>query len=196
MTISNNLSKPLSKAISVLLRFTVLTAVALALPGCLITSPYWNQVFDSHTDKVSMQAWVNDKTLTVKFQCAQAYHGGLYPFGGTPTWHLVQNVAVSDTPIYDPAGAAVYTAGIYKALPSQCWRQDPSNNVWYAAVRASHPTSNGPEFYHTVDKNGLECVGRENGKAGSWYRWFTAGCYKTYLNSDEHVPYVIIRANS
>ncbi len=186
----------LSSNLCSIARPAILAASVLALPGCLLSSPYWNQAFASHTDKIPLQAWVSDKSLTVKFQCAQAGHGGLHPFGGTPTWHLVANVAVADTPIYDPAGAAVYTAGLNKALPSQCWRQDPANGIWYAAVRASNPTSDGPSFYHTLDKAGLECAGRENGKAASWYGWYTKVCYKTYSNSSAHVPYVIIRADS
>lgn len=185
-----------SSVIYFVLRTTILIATALVLPGCLLSSPYWNQAFDSHTAKIPLQAWVSDKTLTVKFQCAQASHGGLYPFGSPPSWHLIANVAVADTPIYDPAGAAVYTAGLHTALPAQCWRQDPANGVWYAAVRASHPTSDGPDFYRTVDKAGLECAGRENGKAASWYGWYTQGCYKKYSNSNAHIPYAIIRASS
>lgn len=185
-----------SASLRLVCRSSVIAAATLSLSGCFLSSPYWNQAFDSHTDKIPMQAWATDKNFTVKFQCAQAGHGGLYPFGGTPTWHLVANVAVADTAIFDPSGAMVYTAGLSKTLPSACWRQDPANGIWYAAVRASHPTSDGPYFYYTVDKAGLECAGRENGKAASWYGWYAQTCYKTYSNSSTHVPYVIIRADS
>ncbi len=176
------------------LRRTLAAATCVPLlSGCLLTSPYWNQVFDNHTDSVPMQAWTTIQGGTVKFECAQAGHGGLYPFGA-PVWQTVANVSAANSPSYDPSGAAVYSAGISQPLPAACWRQDPANSQWYAAVRASHQNNGNTTTYYTLDKVGLACMGEENGKAESWFGWLSAGCYLTYSNSSTPLPYVIIRA--
>lgn len=175
------------------LRTIIATTSVSLLSGCLLTSPYWNQVFDSHTDSIPMQAWTTIQGGTVKFECAQAGHGGLYPFG-SPVWHTVANVSASNSPSYDPSGTAVYSAGLSQPLPATCWRQDPANSQWYSAVRASHQNSGNTTFYYTLDKAGLECMGEENGKAESWFGWLGAGCYLTYSNSNTYLPYVIIRS--
>ena len=162
-----------------------------SLSGCLLTSPYWNQVFDSHTDSVPMQAWTTDSGSTITFQCAQASHGGLYPYWG-PTWHHVANVNPALPGSVDSFGTRIYSAARNHPLPNNCWRQDPANGVWYAAVRA---LQDGDE-YNTFDISGLECLGRENGAAASWLGWLGDGCTKTYSNSNNNIPYVIFRANS
>lgn len=78
-------------------------------------------------------------------------------------------------------------------LPANCWRHDPANNIWYSALRATRVDSPNDKF-QTVDILGLECVGRENGKAASWVKWLSKGCAKTYANPTTLIRYVIFRA--
>lgn len=177
------------------LRAAIVMVLPVGLSGCLLTSPFWNQELDSHTDPVPMQAFTVG-TSTVKFECAQAAHFGLYPSAGSASWVTVANVVPTSAVSYDPNSGEIHSAGIKQSLPNTCWRQDPANNIWYAAVRASHTTSSGTSNYYTFTLTGLECLGRENGKAASWYGWFSKNCAATYSGSSTTIPYVIIRAPS
>ncbi len=163
----------------------------LSLSGCLLTSPYWNQEFSSHTNQIPLQAWTTSSTQAVTFECSPAYHGGLYPYWG-PTWSAVTTVSPDLPGALDNAGSRIYSVSYKAVLPGSCWRQDPGNGIWYAAIRA---VQNGNE-YNTFDITGLECLGRENGKAASWFGWIGDGCTKTYSNSNNNIPYVIFRAQS
>lgn len=179
------------KLFSRALKVTVAAGVLFGLSGCLLTTPYWNQVFNSHNDQIPIQAWTTNSSDAVTFECSQAFHGGLYPYWG-PTWHHVATVNPDLPGSLDTYGARVYSASWKAQLPSQCWRQDPGNGIWYAAVRA---LQDGDE-YSTFDLSGLECLGRENGAAGSWVGWIGDGCTKTYSNSNNDIPFVIFRADS
>lgn len=163
------------------------------LSGCLLTSPFWNQEFASHTGAIPMQAFSTSTANPVKFECAQAAHFGLYPSPDTASWMTVANVAPNTNGSYDPQGNRIYSAGIKTALPASCWRQDPANSIWYAAIRATQlTTSGGTTQYQTFFKSGLECLGREIGKATSWVGWINKNCVATYSGSTTSIPYVIV----
>lgn len=168
----------------------------IALSGCLLTSPYWNQAFDDHTAPVPLQAWTGDKTKPVKFECAQAYHGGLYPLPSQVNWVQVADVNPQQQPLLDSKGAKIFGASKLTALPAACWRLDGGNGLYYSAVRATQGTGSSKVAYKTFSKPGLECLGRENGKAASWFGWTNKGCTKTYSDSSTEIPYVIFRATS
>jgi len=176
-----------------------LVGVAIAitsLNGCLMTSPYWNQEVSSRTAKVPLQAFTTKKDYTVKYECAQAYHGGLYPTSGSATWVLIDTVNPLQQSLKDSYGAKVYGAGIKRVLPASCWRQDPANSVWYSSVRATQVTNTGTVSYQNFNKSGLECLGTEVGKATSWFGWLNKGCISTYSGSTTAIPYVIFRSAS
>lgn len=163
------------------------------LSGCLISTPFWNQEFASHTDKIPIQGWTIYAGKTVKIECSKAGHGGLYPFGGPEVWSFVANLTPSTSPSYDTVGNITYSLSRYQTLPSACWRKDPANNVWYTAIRATHVLSNGNVANFAVfDKPGLVCMGEENALSGTWFGWLSAGCAKTYSGSSTNIPYVII----
>jgi hypothetical protein len=167
-------------------------ATLVMLNGCLLTSPYWNQEFDDHTKAISLQAFTTNKTVAVKFECAKAYHGGLYPSTATATWVLVANVNPQGQALLDPTSGKVHGAGKYTTLPASCWRFDPGNSLWYAAVRATQNAAvmnTNQKYFYTFNKTGLECVGRENGKAASWFGWYGKGC-------QSGAYYTIFRATS
>lgn len=174
----------------------IAASATLALSGCLLTSPYWNQEFDDHTAPVPLQAWTTDKSVPVKFQCAQAFHGGLYPSPGSATWVQIADVNPQGQALLDSEGAKVFGASKLTALPAACWRLDGGNGLYYAAVRATQGTGSSKVTYKTFSQPGLECLGRENGKAASWFGWINKGCTKTYSNSTTEIPYVIFRATT
>lgn len=164
-----------------------------ALSGCLLTSPFWNQEFSTHTEAIPLQAFATSTANPVKFECAKAAHFGLYPSADTASWVTVANVPPSTSGSYDPLGNRIYSAGIKTALPTSCWRQDPANSIWYAAIRATQLTTSGSTTqYQTFNKSGLECLGREIGKATSWVGWISKNCVATYSGSSTSIPYVIV----
>jgi hypothetical protein len=172
-------------------------AALSALSGCAMTSPYWNQSFTSHTAAIPIQTWTFDSTQVVKVECAQAYHGGTYPPFENPTWVLVSNISPQTTGALDPKAAVVYGAGVSTPLPPGCWRQDPGNGIWYAAVRATQASgSGGTSQFTTFDITGLECLGREVGKGASWTAWTDKNCAMTYSGSTQTIPFAIIWSSS
>lgn len=192
--ITGQILNTLLKKTKLVSKIVVVTTPMFALTGCLIISPYWNQEFASHTNEVPLQAFTLNASEVINFQCAQASHGGLHPFGSPPTWININNVPTSATPSYDPAGGKMYGAGISTKLPSSCWRQDPANSIYYTAVRA-RPADSTTAFV-TFTKPGLECLGREIGKMANWLGWYGKGCNQTYSGSSTAIPYVIIRAEA
>ncbi|MGI9288286.1 MAG: hypothetical protein ACR2P1_23075 [Pseudomonadales bacterium] len=164
----------------------------ITLSGCM-TSPYWNQKFDDHTELIPLQSFTTNKDEAVKFECAKAFHGGLYPSESEATWVLIDTVMPPSQSLKDSFGAKLWGAGIKRVLPASCWRQDPSNSTWYSAVRA---TQGSTSKFRVFDKAGLECLGRENGKATSWNGWIGKGCEKTYSGSSTIIPYAVFWAES
>jgi hypothetical protein len=154
-------------------------ATPVILSGCLMTTPYWNQKFTDHTGSIPFQAFTADKSVQVKFECAKAFHGGLYPDAATATWVLVGNVTPQAQPLLDSHANSVYGARKLAPLPAACWRFDPANSIWYAAARATQNATvlgTNQKYFYTFDKAGLECLGRESGKAASWFAWLNKGC--------------------
>lgn len=144
-------------------------AIVVMLNGCLLTSPYWNQQFRDHTKAIPLQAFTTNKSVPVKFECAKAYHGGLYPSAASANWVVVAKVNPQSQALWDPT----------------------RNSRWYAAVRATQNPVIGTEqnYFHTFDKAGLECLGKEDGKATSRFGWFSASC-------QSGAQYTIFRATS
>lgn len=175
-----------------LAKLSSLLILSTILSGCLLTSPFWNQKFSNHNSPIPLQAWTTSTTGTVTFECSQAYHGGLYPWGGPHIWTTVANVIPAQPGSLDSSSSRIYSASFYGNLPSTCWRYDSANSIWYSAVRAKQ----GETVYKTFDNTGLECLGRENGKAASWFGWIGKGCTETYFNSSTEIPYVIFHAES
>jgi hypothetical protein len=172
-----------------------LAAAATLLSGCLLDSPYWNQKFKDHTAAIPIQTFTSNKTNPVKIECAPAFHGGLYPSEASATWSLVDNLTVQSQALLDPLGNKVYGAGKMKVLPSNCWQFDPANSIWYAALRASQVNTSSPFKFWTFTKSGLECLGKEVGKATNWFaNWVP--CTAKYSNSTVEIKYVIFHATA
>ncbi len=174
-------------------------AVAVTLGGCVFDSPYWAQTFATTTASIPIQTWTTDKTRTVKIECSKSYHGGLYPFGGPEVWTLVTNITPSTNASYDPMSGVIYSAGKSMVLPAACWNADNAYSppLYMTSLRATQLTSSGgTQTYFVFDPAGLECLGRENGKAKSWFGWISANCAMTYSGSTTQLPYVRIIANA
>lgn len=173
--------------------------LAVALGGCVMESPYWAQTFPTTASLVPIQTWTIDPTRTIRIECSKAYHGGLYPFGGPETWTLVTTLTPSSSPSYDTLGNTIYSAGTRMALPAACWNADYaySPTLYMTALRATQTSAGGTTTtYRVFDELGLECLGREDGKARHWFAWLTRNCAMTYSGSTTPVPYVRVIASA
>lgn len=186
-----------------LLKLTIVSAAVSLLSGCLITSPFWNQEFNNHNQAIPIQAWTTHTGHSLKVECSQAFHGGLYPWG-SPSWSYVTTLNAQLPGALDSDGTRAYSVGTNMVLPSNCWRAENTSAGlrYYAAIRViqvqpkifSAGTQN--VTFKTFDKTGLECLGRENGKDASWYGHAGQGCTKTYSESSTEIPYVIFKAKN
>jgi hypothetical protein len=131
------------------------------------------------------------------FDCSPAYHGGLHPPFSTPataTWtHVATRTPGSG--IADSNGLTIHPVNDSRVLPSACWRLDPANGQRYAALRATQQGGPAGGLY-TFTQSGLSCLANAYTNSGSWAAWLGEGCHRTYSNSSNHVPFVIIRATS
>ena len=180
-------------------RLATASICALLMTGCVFDSPYWAQTFATTTTTVPMQTWTTDKTRTVKIECSQASHAGLYPWGGPEVWNLVTNITPSTNASYDPLNGVVYSAGKSMSLPAACWHADGAYSPpkYMTALRATQLTASGStQVYQVFDAAGLECLGREIGKGKSWFAWINKGCALTYSGSTTPIPYVRIIATN
>ena len=180
-------------------RAALIALTTLPLTACLMDSPYFGQTFSSTTSEVPIQTWTTDKSRLVKIECSKAYHGGLYPAFGPETWLPVADVTPSSQPSYDPNGLAAYSAGVRQALSADCWHADGAYNPpkYMTALRATQQTASGSTtVFRVFDAAGLECLGREIGKARSWGGWISPGCALNYSNSSTPLPWVKIIATS
>ncbi|HET8708126.1 MAG TPA: hypothetical protein VFM46_17605 [Pseudomonadales bacterium] len=177
-------------------RALAVVASIYSLSGCLLTSPYWNQSFATHTTAIPIQAQVANNSVPVRIECATAFHGGLYPAFETPVWNFVTSISPQSTPTYAPNDQPVYGAGVKMVLPESCWHQDDGNGIYYTAIRATQGSGANRVEFKTFDSSGLECLGREVGKAASWFGWMGKGCTARYTGTSTDIPYVIIYANN
>ncbi|BFM05405.1 hypothetical protein [Halioxenophilus aromaticivorans] len=175
-------------------RLTAVAGLMVSLTGCYLTSPIWGENFDERGDTIRFQSWTTDKNKSVAIQCAKATHYGLYTGGGDPEWNVVTNITPTSRPSYDSttAGVNLYSAGKTAVVPESCWHYDGVYNKWVTAIRAQQ----GSYAPRGFDAAGLECLGREVGKARSWFGFLNKGCVLTYSNSSNTIPYTRITADS
>jgi hypothetical protein len=157
-----------------------------------VTSPHWDYVPESTAAPIPFQAWAVSNANPVKIECANdtSAHGG--PAAGEASYILVANVTPSSTASLDPSGGTVYSASTTQALPAACWKYFSDYDFWQANVRLSQVVDGTKVIFSSFDKPGLECLGKEVGKARSWLGFFDK-CEKRYLGSDDKIPYIVLR---
>lgn len=81
-------------------------------------------------------------------------------------------------------------------IPSSCWRNyHYSDGTNYITVVRITQGSLGQNSIYTFDKNGLGCLGEWVGKNGI-FGWFGKGCEKRYINTNNAVRTVFLKAKS
>lgn len=163
------------------------------LAGCAVTSPYWDYVPDSTSAPIPFQVW-SDGTSAVYVECANdtGAHGN--PSAGDASYVAAATIHPNTQPSLDSAGAALYSGSTQVVLPSACWKYFSDYDFWQANVRVVRLGSDGKKVpFSNFDKAGLECLGREVGKAASWFGALNKGCEKHFLGSDTATPYIVLR---
>lgn len=179
--------------VTTLIKISLLVVAAVSLSGCLLTSPFWQQQYDSRTDAVDMTYWTLNKDKVVNFECAKAAHYGLYaPGAAAPVWYSVFNATTVTRPAYDSYGVRAYYAARREVLPASCWNYDNVRNKWMTAIRAKQ----GNVIARGFEDDGLECLGQAVGETRRWFGWYNKDCVKTYSNSSNHIPFTIVEAES
>lgn len=171
----------------------VITALTL-LGGCL-TSPYYGQIFNARTDQIPFEIWSYDKNQNITLECAQASaHGG--PLNGNDSYQPLTTVNPPNQPHFDYKGDEIYHAGKQVVIPSSCWRYyNYSDGTNYITVVRITQGSLGQNSIYTFDKNGLACLGEWVGKNG-FFGWFGKRCEKRYINTNNPVRTVFLKAKS
>jgi hypothetical protein len=171
-----------------------LSAVCLALcGGCSITSPYWDYVPASITTPIPFQAWTLS-TAAHYVECANDTTGHGSPSAGEASYINAATLWPSSQPSLDSVGAAIYSASKQVTLPSACWKYFGDYDFWQANVRVVQLGADGKKQpLRSYDLDGLECLGRENGKVARWNGHLNKGCEKTYLGSSTVIPYIVLR---
>ena len=164
----------------------------LAGAGCTISSPHWDYVPDTIATPIPFQAWTTSTANPVVLECANDTSAHGWPTAGEASYVHVTNLSLSSTPSLDPAGSAVYSASANVALPSQCWKYFGDYDFWQANLRIWQNNGSGRSIFTSFDKPGLECLGREVGKARSWLGFFDK-CEKRYLGGGDKIPYIVLR---
>jgi hypothetical protein len=160
--------------------------------GCAISSPHWDYVPESISAPIPFQAWATSSANPVVLECANDTSAHGWPTAGDASYVHVTNLSLSSAPSLDPAGSAVYSASAKVALPAQCWKYFGDYDFWQANVRIWQLNNGSKTMFTSFDEPGLECLGREIGKARSWLGFFDK-CEKRYLNSDDKIPYIVLR---
>jgi hypothetical protein len=171
----------------------------LLLAGCYTTSPYFGQQFAHTTTSIPIQAWTFYNTNPVKVECVKASAHG-WPLSGA-TYTTIANLTPG-APLLDTGGSKVYPAGGTVTIPFSCWNSygySGSDYITNVRITQVQPKLFGGGTtlvqFDVFDKTGLECLGRETGKAAVWTGAIGKGCEKKFT-SGESIKYLVLYAKN
>lgn len=171
-------------------RWLAVGGAALVLTGCLITSPYHGQKFESRNASIPFSVQLPAAgTNAVELQCGKASaHGGLLSGESYTTFATLTR---SNTPTYAPDGTAAYVASGQHSIPQDCWRyyNYPDQYDYITAVRVKVGSQT---TFNVFDKAGLACLGEAVGTAASFSAW--SGCEKRYSNTNGQIHNLFLKA--
>jgi hypothetical protein len=160
--------------------------------GCVISSPTWDYVPSSTEAAIPFQAWTTSNETPVTLECATDTEAHGSPVNGDASYIHVADLQTADTGSLDASGYVVYSVSGMHALPSRCWKFFGDYGYWQANLRVTQVIDGEMHSFSSFDNAGLECLGRENSKAGSWFG-FTDKCEMRYAGKTDKIPYVVLR---
>jgi hypothetical protein len=169
-----------------------------ALSACSVTSPHWGYVPESTEAAIPVQAWTAYTANPVVVECATATGGHGNPSPDESAYIVAASLPVPAAETLDSEGNVLHSVSSNVTIPSQCWDYFDSYDFWQLNLRVSQivPALGGgtmKRIFSSFDIDGLECLGRENGAAASFYGFVDKGCEKTYLGETEQIPYIVLR---
>jgi hypothetical protein len=173
-------------------RNLMLGLLACCSGACAITSPYWGYEPESTSAPIPFQAWTVDKAHPIQLECAQETNAHGAPAKGDASYIHVTDLAFSGAGSMDPSGYQVFSAAALMALPKVCWRYFPEYDHWQTTLRMTQMIQDEKRIYSSFDQAGLECLGRENGKAHSWFG-FRDKCEMRDLSGNQKMPHIVLR---
>ena len=170
---------------------TLLAWIA-ATGGCVISSPSWDYVPAAKDAPIPFQAWTTYKASPVQLECATDTEAHGYPVNGDASYIHITDLKTADTGSLDASGYMVYSVSGMHVLPSECWKFFGDYGYWQVNLRVVQEIDGEKHYYSSFDNAGLECLGRENSKAKSWFG-FIDKCEMRYAGSTDKIPYVVLR---
>ncbi len=170
----------------------LMAAIVFVASGCVVTSPHWDYEPASTSAAIPFQAWATSNSSAVLVECADDTSAHGWPSDGEASYIFAANLWPSSSASLDPGGSPVYSASGKHALPSTCWKRFNDYGFWQANLRLSQVIDGEKRIFSSFDKPGLECLGREVGKARQWFG-FLNKCEKRYLGSTDMIPYIVLR---
>ena len=173
-------------------------ALAFGLGACSVTSPYWGYEPASTSTAIPFQAFATSTATPVVVECADDTNAHGWPTDGEASYIVAASLPVSTSAMLDSTGGKIYSASGNVVLPSTCWKYFGEWGFWQANIRVSQvvPAIGGgttKRIYSSYDLTGLACLGQKTGAGASWFAALGQGCEKTYLDSDEQIPYIVLR---
>ena len=174
------------------LSWRLLLGWIVATGGCVITSPSWDYVPASKESPIPFQAWTTFNGSPVQLECATDTEAHGSPAHGDASYVHVADLKIADTGSLDASGYMIYSVSGMHVLPSECWKYFGDYGYWQVNFRVVQEIEGEKHYYNSFDSAGLECLGRENSKAGSWFG-FMDKCEMRYAGKPEKIPYVVLR---
>ncbi len=166
------------------------------LSGCLVISPYNNQVLTSRSQTIPFQAWAQKNTHPLRVECMPTNRYGP-EISSHGDWTQIGTIPVSQSASLDLNGSAMYSAAKKMSLPESCWHQNGSNHWYYSSIRILQEVdgSSADTHFHTVDREGVRCVGESVADNGGWAAWLTNKCYLKYSTGNA-IKWMVIRTDT
>lgn len=175
-------------------RLSIIAGASLFLSGCLLITPYSDQVLSSRTADFPFQAWSSDPGATLKVDCMPTNRYG--PEASSHgDWTPVTTVSSSNDASSDLFGRNQYSASKSMSLPRSCWYWNRYNRWYYTSVRVSQDDyGNEDNFeYFTLDREGINCVASSVSTSGNFLQWSNDRCQQRYPGSERSVRWIVMR---
>jgi len=180
-----------------LMKASALTTATMLLSGCLLITPYNNQVLSSRSSSIPFQAWTTQSGATLKVECMPTNRFGP-DISSHGSWSQITTVTSSDDATRDLTGARRYSASKMMTLPQSCWYQNRSNGWYYSSIRVLQDDYlNADTFeYYTLNRSGIDCTAESVSTSGNHLRWLSDACQRKYSNSSNSIKWIVIRTDA
>ena len=157
------------------LKLGCVLTISILLSSCLMTAPIWHQSFEATDIPIPLQVWTNAKETPVYFECTPS---DMEKPLMSNDWHYIGGDTPSQSPIFDPQGHKIYTAGLNIIIPPPCWTLDSSTGAYTTAIRAHQAghLMDQRKYFESLSSDGLKCLAAANAESQSWFAYAEHHC--------------------